>query len=379
MSTTTATGMPLGLGRGLTSEPVLSDSDQRSAWIALVATVAVLIGVYWNMLTLTKDFWDDPTYSHGWIIPFFALFLMWSQRKPLGGPISRDQENQNFLQIGVPLAAAVGCYFLGYYGLGWLAYAIAVIVALAIVFRFHQFSPIHATERWIGVGLIVASLLVRIYAASRDMHPVDRLSFLGALFGAFLLAGGFGVVKRMWASIAFFVFMFPLPSVVEQPLLLFLQKLAASASTTVLQVLGTMATRQGNKMIVEGIELEVAQACSGLRMLTIFGAMVIALVLLIERPWWDKLILLLSALPIALMTNIIRITVTALLFLAVRGTSWEEPLHEQIHDVAGYAMIFIAGGIMWMEYKVLSWVFVEERDDAAHAVGIMGRGATTPR
>lgn len=371
----TVTGQPIGLRPGRASaSATMSDSDHQSSLIALVASVAVLIGVYWNTLSLTKDFWSDPTYSHGWIIPFLALFLMWTRRNPRG-EVSRDQENQNMLQVGIPLAVAVGCYFLGFYPIGWLAYAVAVVVGLAIVFRFHEFEPIAMSERWIGAGVIAASLLFRAFVTLRDIMPLDRYSFITSLFGVFLLAGGFSLVKRMWPAIAFFFFMFPLPSMIERSALFNLTRGAAVVSTVVLQSLGVVAHRQGAQIHIDGLveNLEVAYACSGLRMLTIFCAMVIALVLIIERPWWDKLILLLSAIPIALATNVIRITLTALLFMAVEGTSLQEPLHKYIHDVAGYAMIFIAAGIMWLEYKVLTWLFVEEGDERMQAVGIMGR------
>lgn len=382
MSTSTSARRPMGLGVGRPEDPsaTMSPGEQRSTVISLVASIAVLIGVYWNMFSLTKDYWSDDTYSHGWIIPFIAIFLMWSQRNPLGGPIDRNQENQNLIQVGIPLAISVGCYFLGFYGIAWLAYAIGIVVALAVVFRFHEFEPIAMYERWIGVGLIVVALFMRIYSAQIDIMPIDRMSFLLALYGVFLLAGGWPVVRRMWASIGFFIFMFPLPSVLENSALAWLQKGAAIASTTVLQILGVVAHRKGSTIHVDGLEdqLEVAQACSGLRMLTIFCAMSIALVLLIERPWWDKLILLLSAIPIALATNVFRITATALLYKAVEGTSMEETLHSIIHDYAGYAMIFVAGGIMWLEYKILTWLFVEEGDEGMQAAGILG-GVPTAR
>ena len=379
MSSTTGQPMGLGLGAGRSTESNLSDSEQRSTLIMLIASVTILIAAYWDTFAFTKEFWDNPTYSHGWIIPLIAIFLMWTQRKPLGGLITQEQENRNFVHVGIPLAVAIGCYFLGQYGLGWGAYAVAVLVALTTVFRFHQFETVPLLDRWIGAGLVTMVLPIRYFSTLYEKLYFDRYSFLLALFGVFMMVGGLPLIRRMWASIVFFFFMFPLPSKVEHLFLLYLQKMAAMASTTVLQILGLNAHRIGSQMNVQGMDLEVAEACSGLRMLTIFGAMVIAMVLIIERPWWDKLILLLSAVPIALATNVIRITITALLFYAVQGSEWEEPLHKYIHDIAGYAMIFIAGGIMWVEYKILVNLFVAEGDEALRATGIVGRGAKMSR
>lgn len=364
----------------LRGEEQLPEGEQRTALVLLVASFAVLVAIFWNQFALTKEFWNDDTYSHGWLIPYIALFLLWVQRLPRGGPITEAQETQNLKMIGAPLAVAVGCYLVGefaklplFFALGWLAYAVSLVVGMGVVFRFHTFEQVPAYQRWVGAALVLSALGLRIYATLRDVMPFDRISFMLALFGIFLMCGGFAIVQRMWASIAFFIFMFPLPSAVENRALPFLQKLAAMVSTFVLQVFGMAAYREGNTLNVDGMPLEVAQACSGLRMLTIFCAMVIALVIVIERPWWDKVLLLLSAVPIALATNIIRIVITALLFKLVEGTSMEKPMHDYIHDYAGYAMIFIAAAIMWVEYKILASLAVEEGEETLQSASFLGQ------
>ena len=105
-------------------------------------------------------------------------------------------------------------------------------------------------------------------------------------------------------------------------------------------------------------------------MLTIFGAMSVALVMIIERPWWDKLIILLSAIPIALISNVIRIVTTALLYHGVRaGNAW---LNKIIHDWAGFAMMPIGLGLLWIELAILSRLTIPiESDD------FVGFGAAT--
>ncbi|WP_425395960.1 exosortase/archaeosortase family protein [Aeoliella sp.] len=366
--------VPLGTSGHSGSAPSLSPGEQQAMWITLVSSIGVLMVVYWNELTITKDYWSDATYSHGWIIPFIGIFLIWNKRLPLGGQVSTQEENRIAQIVLAPAGLAIVAYFAGFPAVTWLLYGISVLLGFAMVLRYHEFEPVAMSERWIGAALVVAALGLRIYGTFYDKLYWDRYSMIPALFGVFMLAGGFPIIKRMWAAIAFFVFMMPLPSRVELFMLGGLQKIAAAASTIVLQILGVGAYRQGSRINVDGLSepLEVIGACAGLRMLTIFCAMVIAMVLLIDRPWWDKLILLLSAVPIALITNIIRITTTALLFLAVEGTSWQDPLHDRIHDVMGYAMIFVAGGIMWLEYKILSWLFVEEGDEVLHTAGMRG-------
>jgi exosortase/archaeosortase family protein len=126
---------------------------------------------------------------------------------------------------------------------------------------------------------------------------------------------------------------------------------------------------------VSGMDLFIADACSGLRMLTIFCALAVAMVFLIERPWWDKFIILLSAVPIALVVNIARITVTGLLFMVAGKDS--EFVQHLAHDWAGYFMMPLALGILWLELQVLERLTIPIEVAQLKPVG-SGRGAAVP-
>lgn len=277
---------------------LLSADESKTAWIVYGCLTAAIIVAYENMIRFTATFWAKDMYSHGYIIPFFAAYLFWIRKRPL-----RD---------AAPL------------------------------------------DRWIGVAIVAASLGSRVYSAYFDINLIERISFIGALLGVCLIAGGRSMFKWAWLPIAFLAFMFPLPSMIENTLLMKLQTYASIFSTWTLQILGVSAARQGNTINVDTLKeaLEVAEACSGLRMLTIFGAMSVALVMIIDRPWWDKLIILLSAIPIALASNVVRIVVTALLYMAFgQDTPW---LNKIIHDWAGFAMMPIGLGLLWIELAILS-------------------------
>jgi exosortase len=279
-------------------ERLLSADESKTAWIIYGCLTAAVVVAYENMLRFTATFWAKDMYSHGYIIPFFAAYLFWIRKRPLRETASLD--------------------------------------------------------RWIGVGVVAASLGLRVFAAYFDYNNFERASFIGAMLGVCLVAGGRSMFRWAWLPIAFLAFMFPLPSVLENTLLMKLQTYASVLSTWTLQILGVSAARQGNTINVDTLEeaLEVAEACSGLRMLTIFGAMSVALVMIIDRPWWDKLIILLSAIPIALASNVIRIVATALLYMAFgQDTPW---LNKIIHDWAGFAMMPIGLGLLWIELAILS-------------------------
>ena len=285
----------------------LNKVETQLAWLVFGGLVLLLTYGYLNMLSYTSMSWKDPLYSHGYIVPLFAGFLFWVRRRPL--------------------------------------------------------TVVEPGERWIGLGILLISLAVRLGASYVDMNPLDRLSYLGALLGVCQMVGGTSMLKWAGPAVGFLVFMYPLPSVLEHSVLLFLQKLAAIASTWVLQLLGAPALRDGNRIMIDQLPLEVADACSGLRMSTIFGAMSVAMAILIIRPWWDRVTILLSAIPIALVTNVIRITLTALLFMAFPDS---ELVHQLVHDWAGLAMMPIAMGLLWIELQLLEKITVPiESDDYA--------------
>ena len=82
----------------------------------------------------------------------------------------------------------------------------------------------------------------------------------------------------------------------------------------------------------------MAEACNGLRMITAFFVISGLVVLLVKRTWWEKLIILVSSLPIAFLCNTLRLAVTAVFFTVIKG----EEVEQRFHDWGGYAMMPLA-------------------------------------
>ena len=114
-----------------------------------------------------------------------------------------------------------------------------------------------------------------------------------------------------------------------------MQALATTVSTFALQVLGRPAIAEGNVILLNDIELGIVEACSGLRMLVVFFALSTAVALLIRKPLWEKWLLAGSAVPIALASNVLRITITGLCYDAF-GNHYGGAF---FHDVAGWLMM----------------------------------------
>jgi exosortase len=287
------------------------DPSQRTPLMILGGLLLLLVIAYFDMLSLTRAAWSDGLYSHGWIVPLFALALLWMRWQPFGT------------------------------------------------------VPMH--ERWIGVLLVAIGLSARLWAAEYGHTPVDQLSFLPAIFGVVMMVGGFHAIRWSWPALAFLVFMFPLPHVLERPVLGGLQKFASMCSTFVLQTMGMAAFRQGNLISIPGSDLNIAEACSGLRMGTIFGAMAVFMIFLVERPWWDKFVILLSAIPIALLVNIIRITVIGLLYWLVGPDN--HIAHKLGHDWAGLFMMPLALGFLWLELQILERLTIPVENVQVRPIG----------
>ncbi len=305
--------------------------DQLYPLLALIALVTLLVVAYWDSLQLAYRIWrTDPLYSFGFIVPVFSIVLLMMRRKP--------------------------------------------------------FSIVEMTERWAGVGFILLGLGIRYYAAIQHTTTLDSPTLVICLLGAFLLAGGWSMLRWAGPPIAFLLFMYPVPIVVKDMVMLKLQSVATLTSTFLLQTLGMLAFRSGNRIeifdnviastgevTVEPIALSVIGACSGLRMLTIFIAMAVAIVMVTDRPWWDRLIILLSAVPIAVLVNVIRIMIIAFLFKWAGDQEWVKYFS---HDGAGLVMMPMALGFMYLELQILSHLVIEDEDVSAVNVG--GHGAHAP-
>jgi exosortase len=128
------------------------------------------------------------------------------------------------------------------------------------------------------------------------------------------------------------------------------------SSTYVMQTLGMRVYSEGNVIVMDSHSIGVAEACSGLRMLVIFFALSTAVAMISQRAWWERLLVVLSAVPIALIANITRITVTGILF-QVAGAEIAEKV---FHDLAGWLMMPFGLALLGIESWILSRLFIQE-------------------
>ena len=320
----------------------LRDPVQGIPWIVVGALSALLFYSYWISLAQLPAFWDNPQYQHGWIVPVFTVVLLFWWRQPVGA--------------------------------------------------------VAPSARYAGIGLLVASFALRLFCASFRIVTIDMYTFVPALLGVFLLAGGWSMFRWAWAPIASLIFMYPLPDEATRYLLGPLQTVATILSTLALQTIGLDAFRDGNRIILgDGQVLGVVDACSGLKMLTIFVWLAVMLMMVGGLEWWENLVIAASAIPIALACNAFRISVAGILYhfedslqgvstslagmgLLEQGQSLAEAFHDSLP--AAVLMMLMAVGFLVLEMKILSYlVVVEEAGPTLVRTSFAGAGgpAAAPR
>lgn len=291
-------------------EPIPAAEVVRSrAWQLTLAGLlaAVAFAFHASIMEMVRIWIKQPDYSHGFLVPVFAGYLLYARRGKI--PVTFTWPDSVGL---VPLVAGV---------------------AISLVAGVTNF----AKELGQGVGLILA------------------------LAGVLILMVGRLGLRWAWPGLTFLIFMVKLPDRVEIAFTFKLRQIATSGSNFLLQTMGFPAYiggQQGTIITVirdpEPVRLGVEWACSGLSMVLTFVAVATAVAILIRRPVGDRVAVLVSAIPIAVASNVIRITVTALVYIA----GWKELGDLIVHDLAGYLMMPLALGFIWLELRVIDWLFV---------------------
>lgn len=282
------------------STPSLGQSMSWRRWIVPAALAVVLLWAFAPTLAELVHRWSsDPQYSHGYLVPAFAIVLLWLRRERCAG--------------------------------------------------------IEPSASWWGLLLLGLGVALRFAGDYIYLDWVDAFAIVPCVAGLTLLVGGKAALLWAWPAIAFLGFMIPLPFTLEHTLAFPLQRVATIASTYALQTLGFPALAAGNTIHINETHIGVVEACSGLSMLVIFFALSTAFSVLAPRPMWQRLLLAVSAIPIALIANITRITVTGIM----HETVGHKAADLVFHDLAGWLMMPFALALLWLELKALGNLFVE--------------------
>ncbi|MDR1491469.1 MAG: archaeosortase/exosortase family protein [Planctomycetaceae bacterium] len=261
-----------------------------------ILMVAVLVVSYWDTLKSLANTWRDVVdYHHGFFVVPFVIYFLWMRRNT----IPQKQSKRDSI--------------------------------LGLVF---------------GMAILAIWAAMRYYIMVYSMVTLDAWTILVWICAATLIC--FGCRIFLWAapSLLFLAFMFPCPQSFEIALRPKLQELAAQLSAYMLRILGEPAIRQVNVIIMsDNQKLDVAAACSGIRVLISVIAAAYAAALLMRRPWWINVLLFCLVIPVALFVNALRITITGLLIKYASGFidsfHFKKNTPVVCDDISGGIMLFL--------------------------------------
>ncbi|NLX04026.1 MAG: exosortase/archaeosortase family protein [Phycisphaerae bacterium] len=255
---------------------------------ALAVGAVLLIALMWSywpaLRPLIREWQVDQNYSVGLLVPFAALWLLWHDRR--------------------------------------------------------KFQAVTIRPAWVGgIALILVAQLARAYGLLFLFESAERYSLVLSLAGLVLLVAGRQAFWRARWILLFLFLMVPLPGKIHNLISGPLQSYATAGAVFLLELFGMSVARDGNIITLNGsTELAVAEACSGLRMLTAFVVVAAVLAYFVNRPPWQKAVLVVSSVPIAIACNIIRLVITAELYLLTSS----EVAEKFFHDFAGLTMMPMA-------------------------------------
>lgn len=274
-----------------------------------IAVVALLLGLAYRPVIqgIVSRWISDGNWSHGWLIPAFSLYFLATRREDL----ARCRPEPNIL----------------------------------------------------GGAILTVSLITYFVSAWQlRMGYPQALSLVGSIFGLTLLLGGWSVVRVAWFPILFLLLAIPLPPPVYVDLTLPLRKVASIVAAAVMPWFAPGLHTEAQAVVIDYVmpgrgsgQLNVEEACSGMRSIMAFITLGVAMTYLHERPIWQRLALLGSCVPIAVFCNTIRVTLTGLFFVyghpeLARGTP---------HTLLGVAMFAVALGLYGALSFGMSHLFIE--------------------
>jgi exosortase len=255
--------------------------------VVQLAAVVVCFAVLYRgvIVKLVSDWATDDNYSHGFLIVPIALFLTWERRAKL---------------MALPLQPSL-----------------------------------------LGLVLVLGSIAVLAAGSLGAELFLTRVSMIGALAGAIVFLCGWRHLQALVFPVAFLILMVPLPSIVFNKITFPLQMWASQAGELGISALNIPVLREGNIIVLAHAKLEVVEACSGIRSLVSLLTLGIVYAYFIDGRMSVRWLISLSAVPVAIISNAMRITGTGVA-AHYYGAGAAEGFFHSFSGWAVFAVAFVA-------------------------------------
>lgn len=273
--------------------------------LTLACLTLVLYGP--NLKDLVADWWNDPDYTHGFLVPIVVACILRTERKRYAA-ITPKPSN---------------------FGLAIMLFAVALLVG----------------------GTLAAD------------YFTSRFSLIFLLAGMTVYLSGWGMLRAMIFPLGYLALMIPLPGIIYNQITFPLQLMASQIAEGMIRLTGIPVFREGNLLNVPHFAVEVAQACSGIRSFLSLLALALGYAYFADRRIWPRFALVGVMVPIAILTNAVRIMITTLLGYRF-GEQWAEGF---THLFSGWLIYLVALALMFPAHAFIrKFHFGPRLDTAAH-------------
>ncbi len=284
------------------AQEIQASATGRNTWSLQSAHLAwgsALIGIlmaaiYFRVVAkLVTDWWQIPDFSHGFLVPIFAAYLVWAKRETL---------------------------------------------------RETKIAP-----SWSGVAFIVFGAIVLVLGVYGAELFLSRVSLVIMLAGLVVAFGGWELLKELRFVLLVLLLAIPIPSIIFNEITLPLQLLASKLASDLLPIFGVPVLREGNVIQLPSMKLEVAEACSGIRSLMSLFTLSVFYGYVLEKSFPRRALLALSSVPIAIAANAIRIFGTGLC------VQYWDPDKAQgfFHEFSGLVMFVASLGCLYIVHRTM--------------------------
>ncbi|MGA3194134.1 MAG: VPLPA-CTERM-specific exosortase XrtD [Terriglobales bacterium] len=208
------------------------------------------------------------------------------------------------------------------------------------------------SSSWVGLPLVVLAMLMLVLGVLGVELFTSRFSLVVLIAGLILLLHGRALFRAVLFPWAFLVLMIPLPGLILQQVTFPLQMLAAKLATFLLQTAGVPALREGNVILLPYMALEVVEACSGIRSLFSLVTLAIIYGYLLEKRIWVRITLAVSAVPIAVVANGLRIFGTGIV------GKWDPAKAEGFfHEFQGWLVFVVSLILLFTLHSLINLIW----------------------
>ena len=254
----------------------------------------LLVAIYFRIaFKLVADWYNIPDYSHGFLVPLFAMFVLWNNRKSIGD------------------------------------------------------TPVKPS--WAGIPMILLGILVVIVGVYGADLFLSRVSFILLMAGLIWTLLGRPMLSELLFPLLLLLLAIPFPTIVFNQITFPLQLLASQLASSILPMLGVPVLLEGNVIELPIMKLEVAEACSGIRSLMSLFSLAVFYGYFLERSTRRRVILALASVPIAIAANAARIVGTGLC------VQYWDPVKALgfFHEFSGWVMFVISLFFLYLIHRIM--------------------------